>query len=239
MTTELQTTAAPTLGPITFNVPREAIALLADQLLPLTIKGVRDKRGLAVVQKGREELLQLERKIERRRKELTAPLHEQLREVNDVAGQLQGLIAPIAGHLRSEVERVTAERTKLERQTAGNRAETIRLRVSSLAAVGHEYTPADVAHLSDDEYLAMLERARANPKPTAPPAVRPGPQPLDFPNASVATDHAKLMHVANRVALIDVPAVATKAGAAVAEEIEALLSSCSEKIRAAANSLER
>jgi hypothetical protein len=264
MATELQTTLQD-FPPVTYDVRRELIEALAEKYLTLTVKGINDKRGLRAVEKGRIELHDLQRAIEHRRKDLKAPLLEYERTVDGGARELRQLIEPIEGHLREQVEAITRERTRLERQSAENRRATIIARVNALGAVGYVVTPADVGPLTDEEFEAKLEHARANPKlvVVTQPAnfetaakimkaagiheragvVDVGLPPAGIannyePGAALSADFAQLLHVANQVALITVPAVATAKGMEAAVEIETLLSNCVDRIRAAANLLQ-
>lgn len=259
MTTELQTTTQQfTIQPISFDdVPHAVIEQLAERYLPLKIKSVHDKSGLRRVQAGRETLHELTRKIEKRRKELKADALDYCQKVDESARTLQALIDPIAGHLQQLEHDNARERTRLERDAAGQRVAMIRERLELLAECGWtHYTPADVGPLSQEQFDELLSKARAQTRATSKPiqgnhndttdttpaGTTKGPKPLaaklePLARASRAEDMAKLMHVANLVALIEVPQVMTKAAEPWAREVATLLANCAERIRRAATQI--
>lgn len=244
MSTELQTTTPAV--PAAFDVNRDNIELAAATYLPLTIKGVRDKAGLRKVQQGRELIQTLQRRVERARKSENADAYERIDKVNAYARELRESLEPIAAHLADQEQSIARQRTQLERDAAGRRVAMIKERLALLAEVGHVLTPADVGPLSDDDFEVMLAKARKNPKPVAAPSkLKPAPvtpamvdkfKRLAEPSPHAA-DFALLMHVANLVALIEVPQVTSAAAGPVAAEIKVLLANCVDRIRAAAHLL--
>lgn len=257
MTTQLQ----PTTQPLTaFDITAERIEAAAAESFALKVKGIHDRRGLAKVERARIAWHEKLRDVERKRRELKAPLLEEIEKIDGAAKQIRSWIEPAESYLRSLVEETTRQRTQAERDAAGKRVAVIRERLALLAECGWtHYTPADVGPLSGDQFDELLAKARqqtratSRPEPPALPVATAGERVADIGANAVraglaaamgvvadrarAEDFAKLLHVANLVALIEVPQTMTKAGAEAAGEVATLLANCAERIRAAANLL--
>lgn len=162
--TQLERKAPFTIAPITYPAQAEAIQKLADEYLPLTVKTVDDKKGLAAVHDARMKVRNLRLAIEARRKELKASSLEYGREVDKAAKSLIDLITPIESHLENEESIVAREKARVAQEAEEKRQAMIRERLQALQACGKAYMAEDVATLPQDEFDALLAAEQAEKK---------------------------------------------------------------------------
>lgn len=115
-THELFTVPDTTAQLARFDQTDEAIAVLAEQYMPLTINGIDDADGFAIVHKARMDIKGRRVAVERVRKELKADALEYGRKVDAEAKRLTALLEPIEEHLAAEENAVTAEKERLRNE---------------------------------------------------------------------------------------------------------------------------
>lgn len=123
----------------TFSPSDAAIAQLAEEYMPLTIKGVDDKEGIALVHKARMEVKRYRVDVEKKRKELKADALEYGRKVDAEAKRLTEMLLPIETHLLEQESVVQKELDRIKREKEEAEAAELQRRIDELAKVKADY----------------------------------------------------------------------------------------------------
>ena len=98
----------------TFSPINSEIATLAAEYMPLTIAGVNDKEGYALVHRARMIVKGHRVNIDKHRKQLNADALAWQRKVNDWAKEKTALLEPIENHLTAEEDRIDKEKEAIK-----------------------------------------------------------------------------------------------------------------------------
>lgn len=97
-----------------FSPSDAAIARMAEQYMPLTIRGVNDAAGFKQVHEARMVVKAHRVEVEKTRKALKADALEYGRRVDSEAKRLAGLLEPIEAHLEAEEKRIQDEKDRIK-----------------------------------------------------------------------------------------------------------------------------
>lgn len=99
---EVQTLQVLRPAPIEFNITEDAIAIMEEQFMPLTIVEATDKAAYKVVEDAKRIVSKHRIDLEKRRKELKADALEYGRRVDSEAGKYSSRLEKIEAHLAAE-----------------------------------------------------------------------------------------------------------------------------------------
>lgn len=122
-----------------FNMTDAAIQKMKDEFLILKINGIDDKVGHDLVYKSRHVVKKTITNIEKKRKELKAPVLLEAKTIDDEAERITTELGIINKHLQSEEDEY--DRLKLAEKTAeeNKKKERIRFRVGLLLSAGMQF----------------------------------------------------------------------------------------------------
>lgn len=146
----------PTIRPelAEFRKQDAAIAKLAQQYMPLTIKGLEDREGFNAVHEARMIVKNTRVSVEKKRVELKADALAYGRAVDSEAKRLTELLEPIESHLKAEEDAVVQERERIRRAAEERRRAMIQDRVDKLAACGVVADVGKVSELTPEQWEA-------------------------------------------------------------------------------------
>lgn len=139
-----------------------AIAEMRDNYMPIRVAGVEDKAGAAKAHDARMIVKGHRVAIEKTRVALKADALEYGRKVDAEAKRLTAMLEPIEAHLLAQEEIVTKEAERKRLAEEARRAEVLRGRMASLAAVRSPLIQSDVAAMTDEQFAAALDKAAAD-----------------------------------------------------------------------------
>jgi hypothetical protein len=137
------------------------IAKLREEYMPLTINGVDDRKGFAIVHDARMEVKALRVAVEKKRVELKADALAYGKAVDAEAKRLTALLEPIEEHLESQEKAVVEERERIKREAEEARKAKIKARFDELKSLGFQGDYMRVPDLSDEEYATLAVEAKA------------------------------------------------------------------------------
>lgn len=138
------------------------IAKMAEEFLPLTINGVRDREGYKAVYSARIMVKNHRVAVENTRKALKKDALEFGRKVDGEAKRIFALLEPIETHLKTEEDAYNAEKERIKAEEEAARQAALRARMEKLAAVRSPLLPTEVQELDDDAFAVVLEQATAD-----------------------------------------------------------------------------
>ena len=142
--------------PVVFSITDSAIAVLREKYMPLKVKGLADKSGLAAVHDARIEVKSLRVDVEKKRKELKADALEYGRKVDSEAKRITDLLTPIENHLEAEESIVAQEKERIIQEAERRKRDMIDARLKALADCECMANPATVAEMNDHTFDQLL-----------------------------------------------------------------------------------
>lgn len=146
---------------IEFRRQDAAIAKLADEYMPLTIKSLDDKEGFKAVHAARMTVKNTRVGLEKTRVALKADALAYGRAVDAEAKRLFELIEPIESHLDKEEAKITEEKKRIEREAAEKKRLALQIRLDTLLGFGVVATVSVVESMPDAEFAAWVADAKA------------------------------------------------------------------------------
>lgn len=145
---------------ITFpDVTEAIIAEIEERSMELSISGVEDKKGLAMVHSARMEIKKLRVAVEKRRKELKADALEYGRRVDAKAKKFMDKLLPIEARLKGEEDRISAEKERIKREAEEARKRVVQGRVNKLQKLGADIEVDLISDCSEEEFADILATA--------------------------------------------------------------------------------
>lgn len=122
-----------------YSITDAAIQKMKDEFLIMKINGIEDKAGHDIVYQSRQVVKKTITNVEKKRKELKAPVLLEAKTIDDEAERITKELASINKHLQDEEDEYN--RLKLVEKTAeeNKKKELIRFRVSLLLAAGMQF----------------------------------------------------------------------------------------------------
>ena len=158
METQVDKVAAPV---VKYNVSNAAIAQMEAEYLPLTIKGVEDKGGIAAVHEARIIVKNKRVEVEHTRKELKADALTWGKKVDAEARRITAKLQPIEDHLRQEEDKVKAEKARIRAEAERKEEERLQFRVNLLQQLGRQVSIVNIKAMSDEEFQIAYDQAKA------------------------------------------------------------------------------
>lgn len=144
---------------IKYSPTDQAIALMADRYMQLTVNGVDDKEGFDAVHEARMDVKAKRVDVEKKRKELKKDALEYGRMVDAKAKRITVLLETIETHLLGQERIVLEEKERIKREAEEAKAAKIKERLESFTAFKFPISPLEVAAMSDEEYSTALGKA--------------------------------------------------------------------------------
>jgi hypothetical protein len=119
-----------------FDVVVPAVAELSNEFLPLKIESIDDNKGYAEVSKALRFVISKRTAVEDKRKELKADSLAYGRAVDARAKQITEMLQPIESHLKSEKERIDAEKEAIRKREEEEKLTIINTRTLKLINLG-------------------------------------------------------------------------------------------------------
>ena len=119
-----------------FDVVVPAVAELSKEFLPLKIESIDDNKGYAEVSKALRFMISKRTAVEDKRKELKADSLAYGRAVDARAKQITEMLQPIESHLKSEKERIDAEKEAIRKREEEEKLAIINTRTLKLINLG-------------------------------------------------------------------------------------------------------
>jgi len=148
-------------GIVPYQQTEAELVAAAEQAKGLTIGGVEDRKGYALVHSARMRLKGYRTAIEAQRKDLKADALEWGRRVDAEAKRLTAIVEPTELELEAEQKRVDAERDRIKAEAEAARKAQLDERVAAFTALGYTVAPSVVAELSEADYQDALAVAQA------------------------------------------------------------------------------
>jgi len=144
---------------IQYPVALDAINALATEYMPLTIDGINDKEGQALVKAARIDVKKHRVAVEHKRKSLKADALEYGRKVDSAAKILTGELTKIEDHLKAEEAAVQEEIDRIVQELEEKRQAELQTRLNKLAAVNCMMVTATVEMMTDEQFAERLAEA--------------------------------------------------------------------------------
>jgi len=144
-----------------YNPARAALAELGAEYRKLTTNGREDRAAFNAVVKARRDVKSKRVAVEKTRKALKAGALEYGRAVDGAAKELTAELLAIETHLQAQESLVTDEEKRIEREAEEARQKKVRARMDAFAAVGCQALPLEVEKMTDEEFEAAHDAARA------------------------------------------------------------------------------
>lgn len=145
----------------TFRKQDAAIAVLAEQYMPLRINGLNDKAGFDAVHKARMIVKSKRVEVEKKRKELKADALKFGQTVDAEARRLTELLEPIESHLEAEEDAVVKERERIKNIAEEAKRAALQKRLDALGVYDPFVNPLTVADMTEEMFQAELAKAKA------------------------------------------------------------------------------
>lgn len=143
-----------------YDLPDAAIAILADQYMPLKIANLEDNAGYAAVREARLIVKGKRVQVEKKRKELKEDSLRFGKAVDAEAKRITGLLEPIETHLSKQEEWFDAEKDRLKQESIRQKQEKLQARIDALKQYNQGMNIVALETMSDEEFGGMLETAR-------------------------------------------------------------------------------
>lgn len=157
-TLDLQTGIEHALA--TFSPADATISEMRANYMPLTVDGLKDRAGLAVVHEARMEVKRHRVAVEKTRKALKADALAFGRNVDAEAKRITALLEPIESHLKAEEDKVAEEKARLKREAEEARRAALQERMDELGELGSSLLPMTVEGMTDGEFGAAVVSER-------------------------------------------------------------------------------
>jgi colicin import membrane protein len=141
---------------VEYSVTDAAIAKMSADYMGLTVNGLDDKAGLAMVHSARMVVKGKRLEVEKKRKELKADALAWSQKVDSEARRITALLAPIEDHLETEEGKITAEKARLKAEDERKKQERAQARVDALARLGVSLPFLQAMEISEGDYQARL-----------------------------------------------------------------------------------
>ena len=158
MSTETKEAEAPI---VKYDLTDAAIQKMQAEFMPLRIKGVDDKAGLASVHDARMTVKGKRVEVEKTRKELKADAIVWGKKVDAEAKRITAMLQPIEEHLRQEEDKVKAEKARIRAEAERKEEERLQFRVNLLQQLGRQITVVNIRAMSDEEFQIAYDQAKA------------------------------------------------------------------------------
>lgn len=137
-----------------------AIAMMAEDYMPLTVTGPDDKEGCKSVQLAKKKTARIRKAVEERRKELKADSLRYGKQVDAEAKRVQALIAPIETHLITQEKIVTDEVARIKRMQAEAAEREFQNRVDALNGLGAQIDLKAIRAMSEEDFDWHIMKVR-------------------------------------------------------------------------------
>lgn len=141
---------------IEYSVTDAAIAKMHADYMGLTVNGIEDKAGFAMVHTARMDVKNKRIAVEKRRKELKAEALAWSKKVDGRANEIFAKLAPIEEHLDAEEGKITKLKARLEAEAKRKREEQAQARVDKMAAFGASLPFLQAMEISEGDFQARL-----------------------------------------------------------------------------------
>lgn len=119
-----------------YSITDAAIAKLNTEYMALTVKGVNDKDGYAIVSAARKDIKSRRVEVEKTRKKLKEDALEYGRAVDKEAKRITAMLEPIETYLESQEKIVDDEKARLKAEAEAKEAARIQSRIDKLFSFG-------------------------------------------------------------------------------------------------------
>lgn len=150
------------LPPVKFNVTEAAIQKMETDYMALTIQGIEDKGGLALVHQSRMIVKDHRVAVDKSRKSHNNGAHEFIRHNNAAAKALTSRLKTVEAHLQAEEDRINTEKARLKEEADRIESERIQSRIDAFAAYGATLTVSEATVLEDESFERGLAHARTD-----------------------------------------------------------------------------
>jgi len=157
MTTEL-INAPPARNGILYAVTPETIEQRAASILAMRIKGVDDEAGLTAVKSTLRTVIGWRTSVEETRKQIKAEPWALCKRIDAEAEEIQLLIAPLEGHLKSQREAVETQLRLIAKQKEDA---IYAARLQRLTDAGGEMHEDTIRAMPDEAFDLAVEQAQA------------------------------------------------------------------------------
>lgn len=135
-----------------FHATEAQLKAMAARCQGLTVAGVEDKKGYAVVHDSRMELADARILIDKTRKAENDEAQQHIKMCNNVAKYLVSLIEPTETALKAEEKRIDAELDAIKAKKQAEAAAALQKRIEELQAFGQPFTLAELTLMTDTQY---------------------------------------------------------------------------------------
>lgn len=137
-----------------------AIAMMAEEYLPLKVEGPDDKEGCKSVTEAKKKVARLRIAVEKRRKELKADSLRYGKAVDAEAKRVTALIAPIETHLITQEKIVTDEVARIKKMQAEAAEREFQSRVDALNELGASIELKAIREMSEEDFDWHIMKVR-------------------------------------------------------------------------------
>jgi colicin import membrane protein len=154
--------ALPILEIQKFDTNDEKLIALSNQYIGLKINGLDDKEGYKAVCEARQIVKKQRIAIEKSREDFKQVFIQAGKQIDTQAKHLQSLIAPVETHLAKEEKAIDDEKERIKQEKERVAQERFQKRIDLLSEYRHPIHMGMIAAISDDEFEALLEKAKLN-----------------------------------------------------------------------------
>ena len=141
---------------VEYSVTDAAIAKMEADYMGLTINGLNDKAGFAMVHSARMDVKNKRLAVEKRRKELKADALAWGKKVDGRANEIFSKLAPIEEHLDAEEGKITKEKARQEAEAKRIKEVQAQERVDQMASVGVSLAFLQAMEMNEDHFRQRL-----------------------------------------------------------------------------------
>ena len=143
-----------------FDISEAAISELSEKYYDLKIAGIDDNEGFDAVHKARMHVKDLRTQVDKKHRELKAPVLERGRAIDAEKKRIKLLLLPVYQRLESTEMEIVNEKDRLKRVEAEKKAAELKRRIAAMQAV-EWIAPVDVIEpMTDAEFLAAWTIAK-------------------------------------------------------------------------------
>jgi len=143
---------------IEFSKSDAAIAVMAEQFLPMKLESATDKKGFEIIRTARIQVKTTRVDIEKKRVELKADALAFGRKVDGEAKRLTAMVDPIESHLEAQEKIFTDERDRVKREADAAKERHLQARIDALDVIGATFSPMTVRAMTDEHFATFLSR---------------------------------------------------------------------------------
>lgn len=144
---------------VKYSTTKAAVAELSAKFMPLKVRGLDDKDGLAACHSARMIVKNVRVSIEKERKALKKGVLEVGRQIDDVADELTRPLVEVETHLENEESIVVKEKERKAAEEAAAKKAKLDQRLTALLNVRFMGHPAEVEKMTTGQFEDFLAEA--------------------------------------------------------------------------------